>query len=112
MYPHLDPLEEQYVEKTLGLMNALGATPVIVLSPYQPQLLAALRPLGWATRHRQVLQFLTSLQPRYRFVLLDMTSIAAFHGSPADFYDGVHMRLRDMHRFLRTVVAESGSALR
>ena len=112
MYPHLDPLEEQYVEKTLGLMNQLGATPVIVLSPYQPQLLAALRPLGWNTRHRQVLQFLQSLHARYRFVLLDMTHIATFHGSPSNFYDGVHMRLRNVHRLLRTAVAESGSALR
>jgi len=112
MYPHLDPLEEQYVEKTLELMNQLGATPVIVLSPYQPQLLAALRPLGWNTRHRQVLQFLQSLHARYRFVLLDMTHIATFHGSPSNFYDGVHMRLRNVHRLLRTVVAESGSALR
>ncbi len=47
-----------------------------------------------------------------RFVLLDMTHIAAFHGSPSAFYDGVHMRLPDMHRLLRAVVAESGNALR
>ena len=56
-YPRLDPVAEQYVEKTLALMNSLGAKPVIVLSPYQPKLLAALRRLGWNTRHRQVLQF-------------------------------------------------------
>ena len=112
LYPHLDATAERYVEKTLALMNSLGATPVIVLSPYQPQLLAALRPLGWDTRHRQVLQFLQSLQARYRFVLLDMTHIASFHGSATDFYDGVHLRLHNVHRFLTTVLAESGSALR
>jgi hypothetical protein len=112
LYPHLDPTAEQYVEKTLALMNSLGATPVIVLSPYQPQVLAALRPLGWDTRHRQVLQFFQSMKARYRFVLLDMTQLASFHGSPTDFYDGVHMRLGNMHRFLTTVLAQSGSALR
>ena len=41
-----------------------------------------------------------------------MTHIASFHGLSSNFYDGVHMRLRNMHRLLKKVLAESGRALR
>jgi hypothetical protein len=111
-YRSLDPGAESYVQSTLGLMNSLGARPVIVLTPMHPRLRQALAPLGWERRHQQVLDYLHSLQRRYDFVLVDLTSLSSFGGSPSLFYDGVHMRVRNLDRLLHTAVDRSQGALR
>jgi hypothetical protein len=111
-YRHLDPLATSFFQRTLQRMNSWGATPVIVLTPYQPRLLAALKGAGWDARHRQVLAYLRALQAHYRFVVLDMTTVESFGGSPGGFYDGVHMLVPNMHRLLDAVLARSGNALR
>jgi hypothetical protein len=111
-YGHLDPLATSYFEKTLRRMNAWGATPVIVLTPYQPRLLAALKAVGWDARHRQVLAYLEGLRARFHFTLLDMTSVGSFGGSPNGFYDGVHMLVPNMRRLLDAILAKSDGTLR
>ena len=86
-------------------MNSWGATPVIVLTPMQPQLLRRVRPIGWDARHRDVLAYLRGLQTRYRFVLVDMSLLRSFGGSPQAFYDGVHMMPGNYRKMVRALLA-------
>jgi len=108
-FPGLAATPRGFFEKSLALMNDQGARPVIVLTPVHPKLLAQLRPLGWTRRHRQVLDYLHSLQGRYDFVVLDFSTIDSFGGRPADFYDGVHMTVPNTRRLLRGVVADGAA---
>jgi hypothetical protein len=110
-YDHLDPRAKSFFVQTLQRMNSWGTTPVIVLTPYQARVLAALKGVGWDARHRQVLAYLAALQARYHFILLDMTSVASFAGQPNGFSDGVHLLVPNMRRLLITVLARSGGVL-
>ena len=105
-YPGLAASPKQFFERTVKTMNGWGATPVIVLSPMQPRLLRELQPVGWDARHREVLAYLRGLQSRYDFVLLDMSHIGSFGGSPRAFYDGVHMTPFNYRKLVRTVLAD------
>lgn len=113
VYKQLGQRSRQYFQQTVAAMNRWGATPVIVLPPMQPRLLARIRPLGWDQRHRQVLAYLRGLQASgsYRFRLIDDSEISAFGGTATDFYDGVHMTTPNMRRLLDQVVARDGDAL-
>jgi len=88
----VDPQPGHYFAMTLGLMNALGTRPTIVLAPLQPWYLAAVYGHGWEARHRLVLAYLRGLQRRYRFNVLDLSRISSIGGSPSGFYDAVHLR--------------------
>ena len=92
-------------------MDAWGRPPVIVLTPIHPAMRAFLGPLGWNERYRQVLAYLHELSTRYRFSLVDMTSISSFRGSPRLFYDGFHLTVPNMHRLLDTLVRKERRAL-
>jgi hypothetical protein len=72
---------------------------------------AVLGPLGWNVRHRQVLAYLDALSKRYRFTVLDMTSLSSFGGSPRLFYDGFHLTIPNMHRLLDTLIRKERRAL-
>jgi hypothetical protein len=111
-YRRLDPQAKRYFEKTLGVMNDQGATPIVVLSPQHPQVTAAVGDAGWSARHRQLLAYLRSLQGRYDFELLDCTDIAAFGGDPQEFYDGYHLTVPNTRRLLDTVLEKNGGTLR
>jgi hypothetical protein len=112
MQHRLSPAQERYFERTLAKMDAWGHAPVIVLSPIHPALRKVLAPLGWTQRHRQVLAFLDRLKQKgYRFTFLDMTSLSTFGGSPDLFYDGLHMTLPNVHRFLDAILRRDRSAL-
>ncbi len=109
-FPGLSRMQKTWFERTLSQLNRSGSTPVLVLSPVHPRLLSVLRPLGWNRRHEQVLEYLAGLRGRYRFVLLDMSEIASFDGSPRLFFDGVHMKVGNYRRLLRTVFADGDAA--
>jgi hypothetical protein len=111
LYHRLSPTQESYFERTLAKMDAWGAPPVIVLTPIHPQMRKVLGPLGWNVRYRQVRAYLRALSTRYRFTVLDMTSISSFGGSPRLFYDGFHLTIPNMHRLLDTLVRKERSAL-
>jgi hypothetical protein len=111
LYHRLSPTQERYFERTLAKMEAWGEPPVIVLTPIHPAMRAVLGPLGWNVRHRQVLAYLDALSKRYRFTLLDMTSLSSFGGSPRLFYDGFHLTIPNMHRLLDTLVRKERRAL-
>ena len=107
----LGSMPSWFVRGSIRLLNEQGVRPVIVLSPYQPQLLDFISGRGWARRHQQVLAYFASLRPSCDFVLLDMTRLSSFGGRPSEFYDGTHGRAALMDRLARAVVRRSGSAL-
>jgi hypothetical protein len=105
-FPGLAGSPREFLVRSVEAMNARGATPVIVLSPVHPTLLRELDRYGWSERHRDVVAYLRSLQSSHDFVLLDMSRIDSFGGSPRAFYDGVHMTPSNYRRLMRTVMAD------
>jgi hypothetical protein len=106
----IDPRARTYFEKTLGLMNKLGATPVLVLMPIQPRVLQAIKPLGWSERHRVVVAYLKSLQKRYRFTFFDFSELSSVGGDPKQYYDGAHMWVQNTRRVIDAVLARDPHA--
>jgi len=106
------PMSGWFVRESIALLNQKGVRPVIVLSPYQPQLLRFIAGRGWPRRHQQVLDFFASLRPSCDFVLLDMTRLSSFGGRPSEFYDGTHGTVRLMNRLVRATVRRAAAALR
>lgn len=111
LYHRLSPTQQSYFEDTLAKMNAWGRPPVIVLTPIHPKMRAVLGPLGWNVRYRQVLAYLHELSARYRFSVVDMTSLSSFGGSPRLFYDGFHLTVPNMHRLIDALVSKERRAL-
>jgi hypothetical protein len=107
----LGGMPEWFVRESIRLLNQKGVRPVIVLSPYHPQLLRLIAGRGWLRRHQQVLAFFASLRPSCDFVLLDMARLSSFGGRPPEFYDGTHGRAELMDRLMRVIVRRAGSAL-
>jgi hypothetical protein len=106
----LDPQRFVYFEKTLAFMNEHGSTPVIVLNPVHPSILAELRKHGHP--HREAaLEYIRGLHARYDFVFVDAEDISAWGGSPADFANASHVNRRNMRRMLDYIVANSEGAL-
>ncbi len=100
VYHTLDPTAKSYFERTLGYMNAHGSEPLLVLTPISPRLVKVIGPLGWYQRHRQVVDFIQSLQGSYRFVFVDLTDIRTFNGDPRQFGDGVHLATANTRRLI------------
>jgi hypothetical protein len=111
-YSRLDSAAEAYFQRTLALMNSFGDSPVIALTPMQPEMLATVAPLGYEARYGDVLAYLHSLQGRYRFELLDFTHLSSFGGRAADFYDGYHMTVANTRRIVNAVLRKAPGALR
>jgi hypothetical protein len=111
LYHGLSPTQQRYFRDTVAKMNAWGAPPVVVLTPIHPAMRKALGPLGWNVRYRQVRTYLRELAARYRFSLVDMTSLSSFGGSPRLFYDGFHLTVPNMHRLVDELVRKERRAL-
>ena len=90
--PRFEAQPRHYFELTVRLLNDLGVRPVIVLAPLQPRYLAAIAHHGWNVRHRLMLAWLRRLARIDRFSLLDFSRLSSIGGSPAGFYDAVHLR--------------------
>ncbi len=101
-YPRISPEQVAWATRTIRAFNAWGIRPVIVLTPAHPAFLRALGPLGWNRRHTDVLRMLHNL--RAQFTLLDASRITSFGGRPGDFYDGVHMRVKNTRRLAAWIV--------
>jgi hypothetical protein len=102
--PPFSPEPVRYFERTLAAMNRWGATPVLVLTPIHPRLHALAGPLGWDARHQAVLDYLDRISSKYRFTVMDLTSIGSFGGTPEAFYDGTHMRVANLRLMLDEVL--------
>jgi hypothetical protein len=107
-YKELDPTAKEYFERGLAFMNARGATPVIALTPIKPELRELVAPLGWETRHRQVVDYVRSLESKYDFVFIDITDPSTFGADPREFYDGVHMTSVNTRRAIDHVLEQTG----
>jgi hypothetical protein len=101
-----------FVRETIAQMNAWGVRPVIVLSPYHPQLRRAISGRGWASRHREVRRFFAHLQGKLDFVFLDFTTLRKFHGKASGFFDGIHPRPSLAARMLKSAVHYAKADLR
>ena len=64
-----DPRRYVYFERTLAFMNRHDATPVIVLNPVHPEVLAELRKYGYPGR-KPWLEYLHGLHARFDFVVV------------------------------------------
>lgn len=106
------PSEQRRFEQTIATMNSWHTRPVIVIPPVHPRFARVIGPLGWTVRHRQLVTYLRSLQPRLHFDLLDASNIHAFGGTSRDFYDGVHMKVKDVRRMLNWIVKKTGRDLK
>jgi hypothetical protein len=104
------PMRYVYFEKTLAFMNRNGSTPVIVLNPVHPEVLAELRKHGHPKR-RTALEYLRDLRTRFDFVFVDAEDIRDWGGSPNDFSNADHVNRRNMRRLLEHIVANSQGAL-
>ena len=108
VYKEMDPVAEEYFEKTLAFMNEQGTTPLIVLTPINPKMRKVLGPLGWNVRHKQVVTYIESLQGEYDFKFVDMTDPRVFGFDPRQWYDGVHMTTVNTRPAIDYILKESG----
>lgn len=111
-YRSLNGRAKWFVTRIVSEANAMGVTPVIVLTPYHPRLRAHLAGLGWQKAYRLVRRFLRRLDARHQIKLLDLTYLRSFRGWPQGFYDGVHPRAAMMRRILTTIASRAGGLLR
>jgi hypothetical protein len=58
------------------------------------------------------MSYLRSLRPRLKFDLLDASNIRSFGGTRGGFYDGVHMKVANVHRLLLWIIRKAGRDLR
>jgi lysophospholipase L1-like esterase len=110
-YRGLDPEAKRYFARTLALFASWGGRGLIVLPPTEPRMLAALRSHGWEDRQRELIAYLTTLERRYAFTLVDMSTVDRYGGSGVDFSDGVHLRTAGMERMMNKVLQETGGAI-
>jgi hypothetical protein len=110
-YPSLLPQSQEYFAKMLAALTSWGTSPVLVLTPVHPDLLAAIRPLGFDDRRQEAIAYIRSFAASYGFTLLDMTDISSFGGSPDHFYDGVHMDPVNNARLLDAIIERTNGAL-
>jgi hypothetical protein len=108
VYKAPDTASEKYFEKTLAFMNEQGATPLIVLTPINPRLAKVLDPLGRAERHRQIVDFIESLQGQYDFKFLDLTDPSLFGYDKKQWYDGVHMTTVNTRPAIDYILKQTG----
>jgi hypothetical protein len=97
-------LNQLYFAQTLGLFNSMGITPVLVMMPTHPEVIAAMGQARYARKVRVFHNFLDVLRHRYRFALLDYSYIDSFGGDPSAFYDGVHVMQSNADRIVRAAV--------
>jgi hypothetical protein len=110
-YLRLASTPERWFERTLRAMHAWGIRPVIVLTPVQPKLLRVIGPLGWQSRHAEVVRYLHAVAKHTPFELLDASRVATFGGSRRAFYDGVHMTAPNARRLTAWLIGRSRGAL-
>ena len=106
----INPRSTTFFRKLLGFVNAQGATPVIVLNPLYPTVLAAREKYGFPEL-KAAKTYLAWLRKRYRFVLVNAEDIHTWGGNASDFTDIDHIDRKNMNRLLRYVVHHSNGVL-
>jgi hypothetical protein len=101
-----------YLRRLLRLYNDHGVTPVLVIMPYHPEALSAFLAVGWQTKVDSLKDYLSKLQRRYTFCVLDYTDISSFGGQPQWFYDGAHLTKENASLVLQQAVKEAPDCFR
>ena len=101
-----------YFRKTIQLFNRHGVTPVVVIMPYQPSVLAAFREAGWEVKVDRLRTYLAGLQKRYELEVVDLLDIATFGGTPTGFYDGAHITAENARRIVKYSVGVAPECFR
>lgn len=86
---------KSYFEQTLALLDRNGVKPCIVLMPYHPRALEALKRTPWRRRQDEFKAYLRELQGSYDFRVLNYTSVTSFGGRTRYFYDGAHVTVEN-----------------
>jgi len=107
---HINPSSTKWFRKLLGFVNAQGATPVIVLNPIYPTILAAREKYGFPEL-KAARTYIAWLRKRYRFVLVNGENIHTWGGKASDFNNVDHIDRANMTRLLRYVVHHSDGVL-
>jgi hypothetical protein len=107
---HIIPSRTTYLQKLLALANNQGATPVIVLNPLYPKVLAARKKYGFPEL-KAANTYLTWLHTQYQFISLNGEDIKTWGGKASDFSNVNHIDRYNMDRLLAYVVAHSNGAL-
>jgi hypothetical protein len=109
--PTIEPRPREWFERTLAYMNdEMQAKPVIVMMPFQPDVVAQIEDDGFREAYTTTLAYLKSLEGTYGFRLFDFTDITSFGGDPQDFYDGYHPRIENTHRIVNEILRRSPHA--
>ncbi len=111
--PAMSVRGRSWFRQTIALIDQMGTTPVLVLLPLHPTYLAAVRYHGWQKRHDLLLGWLAMIKQRYhdRFKVLGLSQLASVPGDPAQYYDGVHMKVANTRRVIDTVLRRLPHAL-
>lgn len=100
----VDPESRDLFVRMIRMANDHGDTPVIWITPYQPDALALMPHDEFVRRDRKMRDMLRTIgdEEGIRFHLVDFARLDAFGGRSEDFYDGIHM----MPSNTRRVIAE------
>ena len=107
---YISPSSTAYFQKLLRFMNAQGATPVIVLNPIYPTILAAREKYGFPEL-KAAKVYIAWLHERYHFIFLNCEDIRTWGGKASDFWNKDHIDRANMNRLLGYVVHHSDGVL-
>ncbi len=106
----IDPAKTTYLQKLLKFVNAQGATPVVVLNPLYPAVLAAREKYGFP-QLKAANTYIAWLHQHYRFIFRNCEDIRTWGGTSSDFANIDHIDRTNMDRLLKYVVAHSNGVL-
>jgi hypothetical protein len=107
---HISPSSTLYFQRLLRFINKQGATPVIVLNPIYPTILAARKKYGFPAL-QAAQDYLAWLHKRYHFILVNGEDIRKWGGTTSDFSNFDHIDRTNMNRLLAYVVQHSDGVL-
>jgi hypothetical protein len=96
----------RYLEMLLSEASAAGARVIIWFPPMHPELSRRLRELPRAaTTELHARNVVRTMAGRYGATLCDLSDPASFGGTPAEWYDAVHVSRNDAIRMLERLLA-------
>lgn len=110
-WPGMSGSAKWYATQIVRRANEMGVAPVVVLTPYHPQLRSFIARRGWQKARRDVRHFLDGLSARFELSVVDLTGGATVDGRTQSWYDGVHPRAGQMRRIVAAVLRRAGDDL-
>lgn len=104
-FDRLYPAPMAAFEDVLATANARGVRPYVALTSMHPRCIRICGPAGWNARRSEARQYLSQLQERHDFGLLDMSHASSWKGTAADFYDEVHPRPSGAAKIVRRLAS-------